>query len=117
MASPTPTGPGMAANDPATAASDRTATAPGAGPAGQPDDAVATGPAGQQHPSGSRLPIPLPGLPANVDPKRMLWWGGLAALAAVGVIEWPVAAVVGAGSYVAERLAREDTRRDLQHQS
>jgi hypothetical protein len=55
--------------------------------------------------------LPVPGLPGNVDPKKVLWWGGLAALAAVGVIEWPVAAVVGAGSYVAERWAREDARR------
>lgn len=55
--------------------------------------------------------MPLPGLPLAVDPKRVLWWGGLAALAAIGVIEWPVAAVVGAGSYVAERWAREDARR------
>ncbi|ATY13421.1 hypothetical protein CU254_25535 [Amycolatopsis sp. AA4] len=46
-------------------------------------------------------------------PKRALWWGGLAALAAVGVLEWPVAVVVGAGSYVAEKLSRDDARRDL----
>jgi hypothetical protein len=42
-----------------------------------------------------------------------LWWGGLAAVAAVGIVEWPVALVVGAGSYVAERLVRQDVRRDL----
>jgi hypothetical protein len=61
---------------------------------------------------GIRLPLPalsLPAMPATV-PKRALWWGGLAALAVVGVVEWPVAAVVGAGSYVAERLSREDSR-------
>jgi hypothetical protein len=61
---------------------------------------------------GVRLPLPslsLPAMPATV-PKRALWWGGLAALAVVGVVEWPVAAVVGAGSYVAERLSREDSR-------
>ncbi|WP_116204682.1 hypothetical protein [Amycolatopsis circi] len=56
------------------------------------------------------LRLPLPPVPA---PKRALWWGGLAALAAVGVLEWPVAVVVGAGSYVAERLSREDVRKDL----
>jgi hypothetical protein len=38
----------------------------------------------------------------------MLWWGGLAALAAIEIIEWPVALVVGAGSVVAEGLARQD---------
>jgi hypothetical protein len=53
---------------------------------------------------------PLPGLPFSVDPKKALWWGGLAALATVGVLEWPVAAVVGVGSYVAERWARDDAR-------
>jgi hypothetical protein len=113
MASQTPTGPGMAASDPTTGASDPTTAGQRVGTADQP----VTGPAGQQQTSGSHFPIPVPGLPANVDPKRMLWWGGLAALAAVGVIEWPVAAVVGAGSYVAERLAREDARREMQPQS
>jgi hypothetical protein len=55
---------------------------------------------------GWRFPMP------SAGSKRVLWWGGLAALAAVGVIEWPVAVVVGAGSYVAERLTREDVRND-----
>jgi hypothetical protein len=47
----------------------------------------------------------------NVDAKRVLWLGGLAALAAVEIIEWPVALVVGAGSYVAEWMARQDVER------
>jgi hypothetical protein len=51
--------------------------------------------------------LPLPAMPAGAGPKRVLWWGGLAALAVVGAIEWPVAVVVGAGGYIAERLARE----------
>lgn len=55
--------------------------------------------------AGFRLPWPQ-GL--EVNPTRMLWWGGLAALAAIEIIEWPVALVVGAGSVVAERLARQD---------
>ncbi|WP_409186760.1 hypothetical protein F9C11_21970 [Amycolatopsis sp. VS8301801F10] len=54
--------------------------------------------------AGLRLPSEMP--------KRALWWGGLAALAAVGVLEWPVAVVVGAGTYVAEKLSREDVRKD-----
>jgi hypothetical protein len=63
--------------------------------------------------AGSRIRPPLPGMPGVLpDPKRLLWWGGLAALAAVEVIEWPVAVVVAAGSYVAERMARDDIRRD-----
>jgi hypothetical protein len=44
---------------------------------------------------------------------RLLWWGGLAALAAVEVVEWPVALMLGAGSYVAEYLARDDVRKEL----
>jgi hypothetical protein len=55
--------------------------------------------------AGFRLPWPQ-GL--DVNPTRMLWWGGLAALAAIEIIEWPVALVVGASSLVAERLARQD---------
>ena len=57
--------------------------------------------------AGFRLPWPQ-GL--DIDPTRMLWWGGLAALAAVEIIEWPVALVVGAGSFVAERMARQDAQ-------
>jgi hypothetical protein len=37
---------------------------------------------------------------------RLVYYGGLAALAAVGVVEWPVAAAVGAGVWIATR-ARE----------
>lgn len=46
----------------------------------------------------SRLPEP--------STNRLLWFGGLAGLAALGVIEWPVAGVVAAGTYVAERRAK-----------
>lgn len=63
------------------------------------------------------LPLTLPGLPFPVDPKRMLWYGGLAALATVGVLEWPVAVVVGVGSYVTERMAREDALRAARQHS
>ncbi|MGZ4618150.1 MAG: hypothetical protein ACXV3F_05375 [Frankiaceae bacterium] len=37
---------------------------------------------------------------------RVLWWGGLATMAAMGVVEWPVAALVGAGSWIAEQYAK-----------
>ena len=60
--------------------------------------------------TASRPSLPMPTLPFGIDSKRVLWYGGLAALATVGVLEWPVAAVVGVGSYVAERLAREDAQ-------
>ncbi|MCG8920701.1 hypothetical protein L6E12_33570 [Actinokineospora sp. PR83] len=61
--------------------------------------------------AGVRLPVPTM---APADSKRALWWGGLAALAVVGVLEWPVAAVVGVGSFVAEKLSREDARTEPQ---
>jgi hypothetical protein len=60
--------------------------------------------------AGFRLPLPGMG---DVDPLRLLWLGGLAALATIEIIEWPVALAVGVGSVVAERLAREDVRKDL----
>jgi hypothetical protein len=72
--------------------------------------------AARRNPTPS-LPLPLPGLSFGIDPKRLLWYGGLAALATVGVLEWPVAAVVGVGSYVAERMAREDALRAARQQS
>ena len=65
---------------------------------------------------GFRLPLPAD-LAAVMEPKRLLWLGGLAALATIEVLEWPVAVAIGAGSYVAERFARDDVRRDLRQQS
>jgi len=46
---------------------------------------------------------------------NVLWWGGLAAVAAFGVVDWPVVALVAAGSWVAEQHANllkraEDSR-------
>ncbi len=38
---------------------------------------------------------------------RVLWWGGLATVAAFGVVDWPVAALVAAGSWVAEQRAKQ----------
>lgn len=52
----------------------------------------------------------LPFLPP-IDPGRMLWLGGLGAMAALEIIDWPVALVVGAGTYVAERFTRQDIER------
>ncbi|WP_090947188.1 hypothetical protein [Nonomuraea jiangxiensis] len=39
-------------------------------------------------------------------PDHLVYYGGLAALAAFEVIEWPVAAAIGAGLVVAERSGR-----------
>jgi len=55
--------------------------------------------------------VPVPGVVRDRLPdgntNRALWWGGLAVLAAAEVISWPVAGVVAAGSYVAERQAKD----------
>jgi hypothetical protein len=67
--------------------------------------------------SGQHLPgvhVPVPGLPVHGvhvamptgTTGRVLWWGGLAAVAAFGVVDWPVAVLVGAGSWVAEQYAK-----------
>ena len=37
---------------------------------------------------------------------NVLWWGGLAAVAALGIVDWPVAALVAAGTWVAEQHVR-----------
>jgi hypothetical protein len=49
---------------------------------------------------GVRLGVP--------DTPHLLWWGGLGVMAVVGLLDWPVALVIGAGSLVAERLAGQD---------
>lgn len=46
-----------------------------------------------------------------VEPKHLIWFGALAVAGASGVIEWPVVAAVGIGSFVAERFARAANRR------
>src|SRR5512144_864856 len=55
-----------------------------------------------------RLPLRVPTGAAG----RVLWWGGLAAVAAAGVVDWPVAALVAAGSWVAEQSAKGGQRPD-----
>jgi hypothetical protein len=41
----------------------------------------------------------------------------LAALAAIEIIEWPVALMVGAGSFVAEQMARQDAAQSTAQRS
>lgn len=80
---------------------------------GQADGAPqATSPSGPEQVQFSLPPLPpLPSLsdlpPITIEPKRLLWLGGLAALGIAGIVEWPVVAAIGVGSYVAERFARE----------
>ncbi|WP_077490565.1 hypothetical protein [Sinomonas mesophila] len=59
-------------------------------------------------PSLADLP-PLP--PVQIEAKRLAWWGGLAVLGMAGIVEWPVVFAVGAGSYVAERFAKDSMRK------
>ncbi|MEV0230977.1 hypothetical protein [Nonomuraea sp. NPDC050786] len=40
-------------------------------------------------------------------PERMAYYGALGALAAFGVLEWPVAAAIGAGTVIAQRRPRQ----------
>lgn len=41
---------------------------------------------------------------------NVLWWGGLATVAAFGIVDWPVAALVAAGTWVADQHARQAAR-------
>ena len=66
---------------------------------------------------GVQLPrVPVPRMPTG-KAGRVLWWGGLAAVAAAGVVDWPVAALVAAGSWVAEQYAKTGQRPDRDHQA
>lgn len=77
---------------------------------------TAAAPAGEerQEQGAPHMPrLPLPGIPIGMPtglptglPGRVLWWGGLAALAAFEVVDWPVAVLVGAGEWVAEQYAK-----------
>lgn len=59
-------------------------------------------------PGRPHLPaMPAPGLHLPTGTAgRVLWWGGLAAVTAAGAVDWPVAALIGAGSWVAEQYAK-----------
>lgn len=63
--------------------------------------------------TGITLRIPLPHLSmpniGDIDAKRMLWYGGLGAMATIGILEWPVALVVGTGTVIAARSRRAPT--------
>lgn len=52
--------------------------------------------------AGFRLPWPQG---FAVNPTRLLWWGGLAVLAAIEIIQWLVGLMIGARSLVAGRMA------------
>ncbi|GAB2807395.1 hypothetical protein GCM10027176_10610 [Actinoallomurus bryophytorum] len=52
---------------------------------------------------GTRLNVPGLGLVTLPCRDQLVFFGGLGLLAVVGVIEWPVAAVVGAGHLLAAK--------------
>jgi hypothetical protein len=91
---------------------DQSVNAPPAESEAQPSGETATGTA-TTSPTGqggwgraaAGLGTALPSL-GQIDKRRLLWVGGLVAAGALGVLEWPVAAAVGIGSYVAEVFAK-----------
>ena len=50
--------------------------------------------------------LPLVGQVPLPSTGQLLWLGGLGAMAALEVIEWPVALVAAAGTYIAEQSAK-----------
>jgi hypothetical protein len=66
-------------------------------------------PAGHGWFSLSPVPHPQLRMPSGI-PGNVIWWGGLTALAAFGVVDWPVAAVVAAGTWVAQQQTKQSQR-------
>lgn len=74
----------------------------------------------QGHPEGAghgwvslpSVPHPQLRMPGGI-PGHVIWWGGLAALATFGVVDWPVAAVVAAGTWVAEQQAKQSRQAQI----
>jgi hypothetical protein len=54
---------------------------------------------------GNTVDVPLPVLGTVRLPPldSLIWFGGLATLVAVGVMEWPVAAAIGAGHLLVQQ--------------
>lgn len=87
-------------------------------PAAAPEKAATSGEPGARHEAfGVHLPFlsvsvtrPAPGGAASSSPSgaapqlpRLLFYGGVAALGVAGLVEWPVAAAIAAGTWVASR--------------
>lgn len=60
------------------------------------------------------VPVPVPRIrmPSGAA-GNVIWWGGLAAVAALGVVDWPVAAIVAAGTWVAEQQSKQSAEQQL----
>ena len=71
-------------------------------------------PGGFHLPALPAVPVPHVRLPEVHMPAgtagRVVWWGGLATVAAFGVVDWPVAALVAAGTWVAEQQVKQAAR-------
>ncbi|MHB8512097.1 MAG: hypothetical protein ACYDCC_07925 [Actinomycetota bacterium] len=59
---------------------------------------------------GLRLPIPIEHIKGMAPGKKILFFGALGALAVGGLLDWPVALVVAAGTLIAEQQAHEATK-------
>jgi hypothetical protein len=68
-------------------------------PARRPDGRRAAARAGQ----AARLELPVLGSVTLPPKDQLIFFGGLGVLAVVGLIEWPVAAVVGTGHLLAAK--------------
>lgn len=64
-----------------------------------PDNSYTSRPA-VRLPMVGQLPLPSTG--------QLLWLGGLGAMAALGIVEWPVALIAAVGTYVVEQSAKSE---------
>ena len=53
--------------------------------------------------------VSMPKMPGGTA-GNVIWWGGLAAAAAFGVVDWPVAALIAAGTWVADQHSKQAAR-------
>ena len=71
-------------------------------------------PRGRETRDTMSVPVPVPRIhmPGGAA-GNVIWWGGLAAVAALGVVDWPVVAIVAAGTWVAEQQSRQAAEQQL----
>lgn len=65
--------------------------------------------AGRRWVSLPALPRPSVSMPGGLA-GNVIWLGGLATVAAFGVVDWPVVALIAAGTWVAEQHIRQYQR-------
>lgn len=69
-----------------------------------------TRPAGPPTPQAAPRSTPTVELPASGRGPRLLFYTGVAALGVAGVVEWPVAAAIAAGTYIASKARSTPTQ-------